>query len=168
MTAPNLRFAGRLGPKGSSARVIYGQTDSVFVHLPDCTAAEAVSLGQQIGTLASQAFPPEMKLAFEKVPICHAHARDRKLQQQTCSCCNAFGCPALLMHHGSATCCAGVVAVPAAARQPLHGCDILCGHVRGTTGPKAQGSCITAERKAVQGAPSSRRRRWRRGARSCW
>jgi hypothetical protein len=41
----------------------------VFVHLPDCTAAEAVSLGQQIGSLASQAFPPEMKLAFEKVRV---------------------------------------------------------------------------------------------------
>ena len=61
--------AGKLGPKGSSARVIYGQTDSVFVHLPDCTAAEAVTLGQQIGSLASQAFPPEMKLAFEKVRV---------------------------------------------------------------------------------------------------
>lgn len=59
--------AGKLGPKGASARVIYGQTDSVFVHLPDCSPAEAVHVGQLAGRLVSEAFPPEMKLAFEKV-----------------------------------------------------------------------------------------------------
>lgn len=59
--------AGKLGPKGASARVIYGQTDSVFVHLPDCSPAEAVSIGQHAGKLVSEAFPPEMTLQFEKV-----------------------------------------------------------------------------------------------------
>ena len=40
--------AGELGPNGATARVIYGQTDSIFVHMPDCSPAEAVAIGQQV------------------------------------------------------------------------------------------------------------------------
>ncbi|CAD5223802.1 unnamed protein product [Bursaphelenchus okinawaensis] len=49
------------------ARVIYGDTDSVFVLFEGCTKKEAFKLGNLIADDATQGNPKPMKLKFEKV-----------------------------------------------------------------------------------------------------
>jgi DNA polymerase elongation subunit (family B) len=48
-------------------QVIYAQTDSVFVHFPSATPAEAVALGQQVAQLVSSQLPPPIELKYERV-----------------------------------------------------------------------------------------------------
>jgi hypothetical protein len=47
--------------------VIYAQTDSIFMHVPDTTAAQAIDVGKQTAKLVSAAFPKPMELKFENV-----------------------------------------------------------------------------------------------------
>lgn len=48
-------------------QVIYAQTDSVFVHFPSASPAEAVSLGQQVAQLVTAQLPPPIELKYERV-----------------------------------------------------------------------------------------------------
>ena len=47
--------------------MIYAQTDSVFVHVPGASTAEAVDVGRRTAQLVSAAFPTPMELKFESV-----------------------------------------------------------------------------------------------------
>ncbi|KAG8701368.1 DNA polymerase zeta [Ceratobasidium sp. 395] len=49
------------------ARVVYGDTDSLFVYLPGRTKEEAFRLGNEIADTVTAANPPPIKLKFEKV-----------------------------------------------------------------------------------------------------
>lgn len=59
--------AGKLGPAGHGAKVIYAQTDSIFASFPAATMQQALQLGRLAGELVSAAFPPVMDLKFERV-----------------------------------------------------------------------------------------------------
>ena len=48
-------------------RVVYGDTDSLFVHLPNKSKDEAFVIGQQIADEVTQDNPKPIKLKFEKV-----------------------------------------------------------------------------------------------------
>ncbi|KAF8067421.1 POLD1 [Scenedesmus sp. PABB004] len=58
---------GALGPCAAGGRVIYAQTDSVFVHLPAASPAEAVPVGEAAAALVTRGLPPPMELKFERV-----------------------------------------------------------------------------------------------------
>ena len=62
-----LAGTGKLGEVGRTARVIYAQTDSIFMHVPDATAVQAIDVGKQLAKLVSAAFPKPMELKFENV-----------------------------------------------------------------------------------------------------
>jgi DNA polymerase delta subunit 1 len=63
-----LAASGELGPAAEGGRVIYAQTDSVFVSLPRArTGAEAARVGAAAAAAVSRGLPPPMQLAFEKV-----------------------------------------------------------------------------------------------------
>ncbi|KAL6749924.1 DNA polymerase family B-domain-containing protein [Haematococcus lacustris] len=65
---PRLVAEGVGGPAGRDARVIYGQTDSLFLLYPHATPAQAVTLAKQAARLISQrCFQPPMALSFERV-----------------------------------------------------------------------------------------------------
>lgn len=49
------------------ARVIYGDTDSLFVLCPGRTKEEAFVIGQQIAERVTNANPPPVKLKLEKI-----------------------------------------------------------------------------------------------------
>ena len=49
------------------ARVVYGDTDSVFVLLTGRSKAEAFVIGNEIADVVTQMNPPPVKLKFEKV-----------------------------------------------------------------------------------------------------
>ncbi|KAG9128322.1 DNA polymerase zeta [Ceratobasidium sp. 392] len=49
------------------ARVVYGDTDSLFVYLPGRTKEQAFRLGNEIADTVTAANPPPIKLKFEKV-----------------------------------------------------------------------------------------------------
>lgn len=49
------------------ARVVYGDTDSLFVHLPGCSRQRAFQVGQEIVDKITASNPNPMKLKFEKV-----------------------------------------------------------------------------------------------------
>ncbi|XP_012939593.1 uncharacterized protein LOC101853172 isoform X2 [Aplysia californica] len=49
------------------ASVIYGDTDSLFIHFPGRSKDEAFVLGQEIADAVTAMFPSPMKLKFEKV-----------------------------------------------------------------------------------------------------
>lgn len=49
------------------ARVVYGDTDSLFIHLPGRSRLRAFEIGQEIATEITQMFPKPIKLKFEKV-----------------------------------------------------------------------------------------------------
>ncbi|KAK9810365.1 hypothetical protein WJX72_009511 [[Myrmecia] bisecta] len=59
--------AGALGPHAAGAKVIYGQTDSLFAHFPQASAGQAIQAGQAAAKVVSAAFPPEMEIKFERV-----------------------------------------------------------------------------------------------------
>eukprot|EP00798_Chlamydomonas_sp_ICE-L_P022552 gene22552-29677_t len=50
-----------------SAKVVYGDTDSMFVHLPGRSKAEAFRIGAEIAQAVTAANPPPVVLKFEKV-----------------------------------------------------------------------------------------------------
>lgn len=49
------------------ARVIYGDTDSMFVLLPDRSEEAAFRIGEEIAAAVTALNPPPVKLKFEKV-----------------------------------------------------------------------------------------------------
>ncbi|KAG8744421.1 DNA polymerase zeta [Ceratobasidium sp. 414] len=49
------------------ARVVYGDTDSLFVYLPGRTKEQAFRIGNEIADVITAANPPPIKLKFEKV-----------------------------------------------------------------------------------------------------
>lgn len=49
------------------ARVIYGDTDSLFILLKGKTREDAFKIGQEMADVVTQANPPPVKLKFEKV-----------------------------------------------------------------------------------------------------
>ncbi|KAG9075359.1 DNA polymerase zeta [Ceratobasidium sp. UAMH 11750] len=49
------------------ARVVYGDTDSLFVYLPGRTKEQAFRIGNEIADVVTAANPPPIKLKFEKV-----------------------------------------------------------------------------------------------------
>lgn len=60
--------AGRLGPAGDGAKVIYGHTDSLFVVLPRALdVPSAIQAGHVAAEIVSKAFPDPMELKFERV-----------------------------------------------------------------------------------------------------
>lgn len=48
-------------------RVVYGDTDSLFVHLPNKSKEEAFKIGKIIAEEVTQRNPKPVKLKFEKV-----------------------------------------------------------------------------------------------------
>ena len=54
-------------PKWTGARVVYGDTDSVFVVLPGRTKEQAFEIGQQMADAVTMDNPKPVKLKFEKV-----------------------------------------------------------------------------------------------------
>lgn len=58
-TAPQIKYRG--------AKVVYGDTDSCFVHFKGCTREEAFELGKRIAEDVTAANPYPMKLKFEKI-----------------------------------------------------------------------------------------------------
>lgn len=58
---------GQLGPKAEGGRVIYGQTDSVFIHFPGASPADAVELGSSTAALVSAQFLDPIQLKYERV-----------------------------------------------------------------------------------------------------
>ena len=50
-----------------NAKVVYGDTDSVFVLLPGRSKQEAFAIGAEIADAVTQTNPPPVKLKFEKV-----------------------------------------------------------------------------------------------------
>jgi hypothetical protein len=51
------------------ARVLYAQTDSVFIQFCGSTIKEAIELGKEAANVTSTAFPFPMSLKLEKVPL---------------------------------------------------------------------------------------------------
>lgn len=49
------------------AKVVYGDTDSLFVHLPGRTKKQAFTIGYEIADQVTQMYPKPVKLKFEKV-----------------------------------------------------------------------------------------------------
>lgn len=49
------------------ARVVYGDTDSLFVYLPNKTKDQAFRLGYEIADAVTKRNPVPIKLKFEKV-----------------------------------------------------------------------------------------------------
>ncbi|CAE7105599.1 unnamed protein product, partial [Rhizoctonia solani] len=49
------------------ARVVYGDTDSLFIYLPGRTKDEAFRIGNEIANVVTESNPPPIKLKFEKV-----------------------------------------------------------------------------------------------------
>ncbi|KAK6204711.1 uncharacterized protein RJT21DRAFT_117159 [Scheffersomyces amazonensis] len=49
------------------AKVVYGDTDSLFVYFPGKSKAEAFSIGRKIAEFITESFPDPIKLKFEKV-----------------------------------------------------------------------------------------------------
>lgn len=49
------------------ARVVYGDTDSVFVHLPGRTREQAFAVGSEMAVAVTARNPAPVKLKFEKV-----------------------------------------------------------------------------------------------------
>jgi DNA polymerase zeta len=51
------------------ARVVYGDTDSLFIYLPGKTKEEAFRIGNDIADQVTARNPPPIKLKFEKVGV---------------------------------------------------------------------------------------------------
>ena len=47
-------------------KVLYGDTDSIFFHVPEMTIKEAILAGKQLGEDMTKLFPYPMKMKFEK------------------------------------------------------------------------------------------------------
>lgn len=65
------------------ARVVYGDTDSVFVHLPGRTREQAFAVGSEMAATVTARNPSPVKLKFEKViqfllsPVSHLRSHGR-------------------------------------------------------------------------------------------
>jgi DNA polymerase zeta len=55
--------------KWSNAKVVYGDTDSMFVHLPGRNMKQAFEIGRSIAKAVSDANPKDVVLKFEKVNL---------------------------------------------------------------------------------------------------
>ena len=55
------------------ARVVYGDTDSVFVLLPGRSREQAFKIGAEIAAQATAANPPPVTLKMEKVSLLALH-----------------------------------------------------------------------------------------------
>lgn len=64
-----VRFVEDVLSPETGARVLYGDTDSLFVLVPGATKSEAFALGRRISEKAASMFPAPMKLQLEKVYI---------------------------------------------------------------------------------------------------
>lgn len=62
-----VRFVDDVLSPETGARVLYGDTDSLFVLVPGATKSEAFALGRRITEKAANMFPAPMKLQLEKV-----------------------------------------------------------------------------------------------------
>ncbi|EUC53889.1 DNA polymerase, partial [Rhizoctonia solani AG-3 Rhs1AP] len=51
------------------ARVVYGDTDSLFIYLPGRTKDEAFRIGNEIANVVTESNPPPIKLKFEKASV---------------------------------------------------------------------------------------------------
>ena len=75
------------------ARVVYGDTDSLFVLLPGRSRDEAFEIGSEIAAAATAANPPPVTLKMEKVNrpireiIDETHSSNGPLQGRHESCC---------------------------------------------------------------------------------
>lgn len=58
------------------ARVVYGDTDSMFVLLPGRSRAEAFRIGAEIAAAVTAANPPPVTLKMEKVAPCGSCTRN--------------------------------------------------------------------------------------------
>jgi DNA polymerase elongation subunit (family B) len=56
--------------------VVYGDTDSLFVHLPGKTMAQAFDVGRTIAQAVTDANPKDVVLQFEKVSRRKGECRD--------------------------------------------------------------------------------------------
>ena len=54
-------------PEWAPAKVVYGDTDSVFVHMPGRTLEDAHRIGAEIAAAVTAANPPPVVLKLEKV-----------------------------------------------------------------------------------------------------
>lgn len=62
------------------SQVIYGNTDSMFVHLPGRSRAEAFRIGAEIAAAVTAANPKPVKLQLEKARLparCYAASAQR-------------------------------------------------------------------------------------------
>lgn len=62
----------------ADARVIYGDTDSVMVHLPGKTAEEAVAIGHKISERVTRSFRRPMELEYEATMLCCLFANKKR------------------------------------------------------------------------------------------
>ena len=63
------------------ARVVYGDTDSLFVLLPGRSRDEAFEIGNEIAAAATAANPPPVTLKMEKVPQSAADTIDQIIME---------------------------------------------------------------------------------------
>lgn len=103
--------------------MIYAQTDSIFMHLPSASTAEAIRLGQAAGRLVTAAFPPEMELKFEKVcqPFLLLHVN----RWVRCAGCTALGSERGMHHHRPAACSARTCVTSSSATS-TGGSNLVC------------------------------------------
>ena len=91
------------------AKVVYGDTDSLFVHLPGRTRQEAFRIGKEMEAAVTAANPRPVKLQLEKARGLHvAHAR---------ACVVGHACVALTRAPAST----GVPPVRAGGQEALRG-----------------------------------------------
>ena len=69
------------------ARVVYGDTDSVFVLLPGRSREQAFSIGAEIASQATAANPPPVTLKMEKAaPLLCSSSKNANLYADRWSC----------------------------------------------------------------------------------
>ena len=68
------------------ARVVYGDTDSLFIYLRGKTKEQAFRIGQDMADTITRMNPAPVKLKFEKVRCRFIHHRDRGVQQSLRRC----------------------------------------------------------------------------------
>lgn len=62
-----------------AAQVVYGDTDSLFVHLPGRNRSQAFVIGQEIAAAVTKMYPKPIKLKFEKVYLpCLLQVREKE------------------------------------------------------------------------------------------
>lgn len=87
---------GRENPKWIGSRVIYGDTDSLFVHLPGRSHLEAFEFGEQLCKAVTADNPPPVELKLEKVYTGSIMQTASKLVPQLENLKNKLSCDMLL------------------------------------------------------------------------